>query len=166
MPKTKKTKTPVEYEQQIGELTATLQRVQADFENYKKRVAAEQANMLDTAKLAILSQLLPALDNFDRAAAHLPKELVSNNWAQGMSYVGTQLEQILDELGVKKFDITGKHFDPSRAEAVEHVENKQPEGTVLEQITPGYEIGGTVVRPATVKVAKNSNHSKVKEGDL
>lgn len=138
---------------QIAELTADLQRVQADFANYKKRVAAERAELLSSAKFSVLSDLLPALDNFDRAATHLPEHLANDAWAQGMSYVGAQLEQILDEMGVKKFDPTGQQFDPTEHEAIEYVETEKPEGIIIETTLPGYLIAGNVVRPATVRVS-------------
>lgn len=141
---------------QVGELTADLQRVQADFENYKKRVASERADLMDSAKLAVLADLLPALDNFDRAATHLPDHLQADPWAQGMSYVGTQLEQILDDMGVRKFNPVGQKFDAIEHEALEYLASDKPEGIVLETLTPGYMIGGRVVRPATVKVSSGS----------
>jgi molecular chaperone GrpE len=154
MPKIKKTVTqkPLKKDQ-VAELTADLQRVQADFENYKKRVALERAELLSTAKLSVLSDLLPALDNFDRAATHLPEHLQNDAWAQGMSYVGAQLEQILDEIGVKKFDPTGQQFDPTEHEAIEYVETEKPEGIIIETTLPGYMIADRVVRPATVRVS-------------
>lgn len=151
----------------LKELTSDLQRVQADFENYKKRVAAERSELMDGAKLAVLSDLLPALDNFDRAATHLPEHLQNDSWAQGMSYVGTQLEQILADMGVKKFDPTGQEFDATEHEALEYVQSEKPEGVVLETLTPGYMIADRVVRPATVKVSSGQHDYKdnEKEGE-
>ncbi len=137
-------------------LTADLQRVQADFENYKKRVAGERSELMNSAKLSVLSDLLPALDNFDRAATHLPEHLTSDPWAQGMSYVGSQLETILSDMGVKKFDPAGQEFDATEHEALEYVESDKPEGIVLETLTPGYIIGDRVVRPATVRVSSGA----------
>lgn len=137
----------------VTELTADLQRVQADFENYKKRIATERGELMSSAKLAVLSDLLPALDNFDRAATHLPEHLQNDAWAQGMSYVGTQLEQILDEMGVSKFDPTGQQFDPTEHEAIEYVETEKPEGIIIETTLPGYMVADKVVRPATVRVS-------------
>jgi hypothetical protein len=67
-----------------------------------------------------------------------------------MSYVGTQLEQILDEMGVRKFNPTGQEFDATEHEALEYLASDKPEGIVLETLTPGYMIGDRVVRPATV----------------
>jgi molecular chaperone GrpE len=137
----------------VAELTADLQRVQADFENYKKRVATERSELMNAAKLSVLSDLLPALDNFDRAATHLPEHLQDDPWAQGMSYVGTQLEQILDEMGVQKFVPTGQQFDPTEHEAIEYVESEKPEGIIMETTLPGYTVADKVVRPATVRVS-------------
>ena len=147
-----------EYQQQIGELTEHLQRLQAEFENYKKRAESERSEVMNLAKLSVLTELLPALDNFDRAATHLPPELEDNAWAKGMSYVGSQLEQILDGIGVSKFSAKGETFDHNRHEAMEYVEGAGPPDMVVEELTPGYEINGKVVRPATVKVSKAINH--------
>ena len=148
-------RTAVEYEQQIGELTAHLQRLQAEFENYKKRQEAEKGELMDAAKLSVLSELMPALDNFDRAAMHLPPELENNNWAKGMQYVGQQLIDILDAMNVHKFTPKkGEHFDANRHDALEYVVSDQPADTVVEVVTPGYEINHKVARAATVKVSK------------
>lgn len=143
-----------DYEQQIGELTASLQKLQAEFENYKKRQVAERAELMNSAKVAVLHELLPALDNFDRAATHLPAELENNAWAKGMQYVGQQLLDILEDMGVKRYESAGQAFDHHRHEALEYVEDTGPPDMVVEELTPGYEISGRVVRPATVKVSK------------
>ena len=148
-----------EYEQKIGELTESLQRLQAEFENYKKRQAEEQASTMERSKEMVLTELLPALDNFDLAASHLPAELEGNSWAQGMQYVGQQLTQKLDELGVKKIVPAGEQFDHNVHEAIEHVQSDKPEGIITDVITPGYQIGDRVVRPARVKVSGGSNNS-------
>jgi molecular chaperone GrpE len=148
-----------EYEQRIGELTESLQRLQAEFENYKKRQTEEQATTMVRAKEMVLNELLPALDNFDLAASHLPAELEGNSWAQGMQYVGQQLTQKLDDLGVKKIVPAGEEFDHNLHEAIEHVQSDKPEGIITDVITPGYQIGDRVVRPARVKVSGGSNNS-------
>lgn len=155
--------TSADYGQQIGELTEHLQRLQAEFENYKKRAEAERGEVMNMAKLTVLTELLPALDNFDRAATHLPAELENNAWAKGMSYVGSQLEQILDGMGVRKFSALGEAFDHNRHEAMEYVERAGPPDMVVEELTPGYQIGERVVRPATVKVSKQLSSKEVNE---
>ncbi len=158
----KKRKTSIEYEQQIGELTAHLQRLQAEFENYKKREASQRSEILSTAKVAVLSELLPALDNFDRAATHLPKELEDNSWAKGMQYVGQQLLDILENMGISAFKPQGEKFDHSKHEALEHVESDKPPETIVEVLTPGYKMGENVIRPATVRVSRGNNKQSLK----
>lgn len=162
-----KYKSPKEYEQQIGELTLHLQKLQAEFENYKKRQAEESAETMNRAKEMVLAELLPALDNFDLATTHLPSELEGNAWAVGMQYVGQQLTQKLDELGVKKLIPVGEQFDHNLHEAVEHVQSDQPEEIITDVITPGYQIGERVVRPARVKVSGGNSlkEVKVKKGE-
>ncbi len=164
--KPKKKLTAKDYQQQIGELTAHLQKLQAEFENYKKRQAHERAELMDAAKISILSELLPALDNFDRAATHLPTELENNSWAQGMQYVGTQLEQIFEDLGIKKFDPIGQEFDHLEHEAIEYVPSDKTANTVVETVIPGYVIGEKIIRPAQVKVSSGSEHHHAGEAGL
>jgi molecular chaperone GrpE len=158
--KSNKSGKDAESEQRIGELTEALQRLQAEFENYKKRQAQESAEAMVRAKEMVLSELLPALDNFDLASSHLPAELEGNSWAQGMQYVGQQLTQKLDEIGVKKITPVGEEFDHNMHEAIEHVTSDKPEGIITDVITPGYQIGDRVVRPARVKVSGGSNNSR------
>lgn len=144
------------YEQQIVELTHHLQSLQAEFENYKKRQGDERSELMANAKEAVLGELLPALDNFDLAAAHLPKDLKDNSWAQGMQFVGQQMVQTLGEMGVSKIEPLGQIFDHNLHEAVEHVSSDKPEETIVEVIAPGYQIGDKVVRPARVKVSSGT----------
>jgi len=151
--KLNKKNTNLDYEQKIGELTAHLQRLQAEFENYKKRVNDERSELMTTAKESVLTDLLPALDNFDRATTHLPAELEDNSWAKGMQYVGQQLVNILDDMGVSQFSPIGQEFDHVKHDAVETVPSDEPQGTITEVIIPGYQIGGRIVRPAQVKVS-------------
>ncbi len=148
-----KKKTTADYEQQIGELTAHLQRLQAEFENYKKREANHRAELMDSAKESVLAELLPALDNFDRATTHLPAELEDNAWAKGMQYVGQQLLDILEGMGISQFSPKGEKFDHSKHEALEHVDSTDPPDTIVEVVTPGYKMGENIIRPATVKVS-------------
>jgi molecular chaperone GrpE len=157
-----KPKTVEQYEQQIGELTLALQRLQAEFENYKKREAAAKAELMDSAKELVLNELLPALDNFDLAAAHLPEDLQGNAWAQGMQYVGQQLTQKLEEMDIQKLNPSGEKFDHHTHEAVEYVQSDKPEGIITDVITPGYQIGEKIVRHARVKVSSGPNKATSK----
>ncbi|MSR68632.1 nucleotide exchange factor GrpE [Candidatus Saccharibacteria bacterium] len=158
-PKNNKNSQKPQHKQSIGELTDALQRLQAEFENFKKRQNEEQMATMLRAKAMVLSEILPALDNFDLAATHLPAELEGNSWAQGMVYVGQQLTQKLDELGIQKLNPINQAFDHNIHEAVEHVQSGKPEGIITEVITPGYQIGDRVVRPARVKVSGGTNQA-------
>ncbi len=164
-PKKNNVKSPQDYEQQVGELTAHLQRLQAEFENYKKRQAEERTELMANAKEAVLNELLPALDNFDLAAAHLPEELEGNSWAQGMQYVGQQLTQKLEEMDINKLNPIGEEFDHHAHEAVEYVQSDKPEGIITDVITPGYQIGEKVVRPARVKVSSGKSEQANKKSN-
>lgn len=155
-----KKKSSEKYEQQIGELTEHLQRLQAEFENYKKRVNDERSELMTTAKESVLSELLPALDNFDRAATHLPAELEDNSWAKGMQYVGQQMLDILEGMGVSRFSPIDEEFDHSKHDAIEYIQSAKPEGIITEVIIPGYQIGERVVRPAQVKVSNGTSEAK------
>ena len=162
-PVVSKKKSAVEYEQHIGELTAHLQRLQAEFENYKKREATEKSELLSTAKAAVLSELMPALDNFDRAATHLPVELENNSWAKGMQYVGQQLLDILENMGISTYKPLGEEFDHSQHEALEHIQSDKPPETIVEVVTPGYKMGENIIRPATVKVSSGKDKQSLDE---
>jgi len=133
-----------------------LQRLQAEFENYRKRTEAEKTQLMDLAKKSILLEFLPVLDNLDRAASHLPSKIKNDPWAIGIQNVGKQLVDILGKMGVKKFSSLNQKFDYHRHEAVEYIDSDQPEGTVIEEIAPGYEINGQIIRPAMVKVSKKT----------
>lgn len=128
----------------------------------KKRQAQESVETMNRAKEMVLSELLPALDNFDLASTHLPEELETNSWAVGMQYVGQQLTDKLDELGVKKINPLGEVFDHNIHEAVEHVQSDKPEEIITDVITPGYQIGDRVVRPARVKVSGGKAMKEIK----
>ena len=143
-----------ELESKIAELTSGWQRTQADFLNFKKQAADERLKLISSAGADIVEQLLPVLDHFQLAAKHLPKELETDNWAQGIKQIEKQFENILFENGLARIDSVGQEFNPQIHEAVEEIESEKPAGTVVEEILSGYRYAGEVLRPAKVKVAK------------
>ncbi len=143
-----------ELESKITELTSGWQRTQADFLNFKKQAANERLKLISSAGADIVEQLLPVLDHFQLAAKHLPKELETDNWAQGIKQIEKQFENILFENGLARIDSVGQEFNPQIHEAVEEIESDKPAGTVVEEILSGYRYAGEVLRPAKVKVAK------------
>lgn len=143
-----------ELESKIAELTSGWQRTQADFLNYKKQAANERLKLISSAGADIVEQLLPVLDHFQLAAKHLPKELETDNWAQGIKQIEKQFENILFDNGLERIESIDQEFNPQIHEAVEEIESDKPAGTVVEEILSGYRYAGEVLRPAKVKVAK------------
>lgn len=134
----------------VAELTADLQRLQAEYVNYKRRVDRDRELVVQNAKFAVLSSLLPVLDAIDRARLH--GEL-DNPESAGFKAVAEQLEKVVGGQGLNKFGATGDAFDPQVHEAVMHGHSPDvTESTVQDIVAAGYRIGDRVVRPATVTV--------------
>lgn len=147
------TRTP-DVDQRIADLVSDLQRMTADFANYRKRNDAERAEFARFAKADLIAKLLDVLDGYDRALATVPEELKSQPWVEGMWLVERKLRQILEAEGLEPIDSIGKPFDPYQHEAVAHIESDQPEGTVIDEHQKAYRLHDRVIRPALVTVAK------------
>ncbi|HTZ86691.1 MAG TPA: nucleotide exchange factor GrpE [Solirubrobacteraceae bacterium] len=135
------------------EYLALAQRTQADFENYRKRVAKESALAQERGVAKLAKELLPALDNLDRA---LEAAATDDPLLEGVRLVRTELKAALARVGVESFSPGGQVFDPSQHEAMASVpqpENGPASGTVVEVYQPGYRLGESVIRPARVVVA-------------
>lgn len=145
-----------ELEQQIGELTADLQRVRADFENYRKRVDAEKEQARSAGKAGAVLKLIPVVDNIERAIAHTPEDLKENTWAKGVANLVKNLEKSLESLDLKRIDATpGAAFNPEFHEAIQFDEDAEGEHEVVaEELQAGYTLGGDVIRTSMVKVTK------------
>ncbi|MEK7471929.1 MAG: nucleotide exchange factor GrpE [Patescibacteria group bacterium] len=142
-----------EIDKKVVELTADLQRLQADFINFKVRAERERLDALRLGREMAVSELLPVFDNLERAFAHTPKELQDNNWVKGINVLEKQLLDVLSNLGLHKIETVGKIFDPSLMEAVS-VEDGPGEEVVAEEMQSGYMLGDKILRPAIVKVKK------------
>jgi molecular chaperone GrpE len=135
-----------------------LRRTQADFVNYRRRMSQEQAEARIAAQIALLSYLLPVLDDLGRALGTAPPELATNPWVQGLLLVARRLTTLFDQLGVRQFGAPGEPFDPRRHEAIAaEARSDVPEGTILQVTQPGYILGDRVIRPAQVIVARASS---------
>ena len=146
--------TLADLQQQIGELTDALQRERADAINVRRRIEEDRLKLGDFYKVAILRELLPAIDNLERALMHVPKELKDHDYVKGVQGVAKQFEQCFKQLGVERIKTVGEHFDPHLHEAV-HMEGEDGEHEVItEELTPGYKLGDEVIRHATVKVKR------------
>jgi molecular chaperone GrpE len=138
------------------EYLALAQRTQADFENYRKRMAKETAMAQDRGVKRVVSELLPALDNFERALAAAEAEEADSehHLTKGIRLVQQELAAALTRVGIEAFSPKGEAFDPNEHEAMaqQPVDGAEP-GTVVEVYQQGYRLAGTVIRPARVVVA-------------
>lgn len=155
----------LELEEKIADLTAGWQRTQADFVNYKKQSADERVKLIASASSDLIYDLLPVLDHFQLAAKHLPTDLEKNDWAIGIQHIEKQLETILSENGLERIPSFDSEFDPNIHEAVEEIESDKPSGTIVDEILSGYKFNGKVLRPAKVKVSRNSSLGTDKTDD-
>ena len=145
-----------EHEQQIAELTADLQRVRADFENYRKRVEQEKTSAGQMGEMKSIMKLLPVIDTIERAITHAPADLAENPWVQGVVGIGKQLEKSLGAMRVTRIVATpGTPFDPELHQAVQFDEDAVGEHEVVEEeLQAGYLLNGSPLRHAMVKVTR------------
>ena len=137
-------------EEQPEDYLALAQRIQADFENYRKRAAREAAAAGERAKSGLVRELLPIVDNLERALASA--EDGEQHLAEGVKLVHSELIAVLERNGIEQFDPSGDKFDPSEHEALS-VRNDGEPGLVLDVVEKGYRANGTVLRPARVVVS-------------
>lgn len=137
------------------DLTNTLVRLQADFDNYRKRVERERQQERHRGAETLVERLLPVLDAFDRAIAAHGGD-ADDEFRKGFELIRKQLADALAKQGLERIETEGKGFDPHVHHAIERVEtNEQPDGAVLGELQAGYSYHGKVLRPAMVRVAAN-----------
>ncbi|MEK7337863.1 MAG: nucleotide exchange factor GrpE [candidate division NC10 bacterium] len=142
-------------EQEIARLTDRLLRVVAEFDNYKKRVARDRADVVRTANEELLLELLPVLDNLERALAAARNTDSTEALAEGVDMVIRLFQAVLERAGVKPIGSVGQPFDPNVHQAVAAVESPEGAGqTVVEEVQRGYWLHTKVLRPAMVKVSR------------
>ena len=135
-----------------AEYLSLAQRTQADFENYRKRAAKEAAAAGGRAKRGLIGELLPVVDNLERALASAGEG--EEHLADGVRLVHSELISVLGRNGVEPFDPAGEKFDPTFHEALStRAQEGADPGTVIDVVEKGYSLNGTVVRPARVVVA-------------
>ena len=146
-------------ETENAELKDRLQRRQADFENYRKRVERERTETYNRVVADIASKLLPVMDNLKRAleaeaSVEASESDEFRHFLSGVDLISKQLNGVLDALGVKPISAVGEPFDPHIHEAVvmEATDDYEPD-TVMQEIVSGYRLGDKLIRPALVKVA-------------
>ncbi|MCK4416709.1 MAG: nucleotide exchange factor GrpE [Candidatus Latescibacteria bacterium] len=153
-------KTKLREELQKAETALSLKqeqvlRVAAEFDNYKKRVTRDFADLIKTANENLIKQLLPVLDNLERALNHSKTDSNSNSLHEGVEMIFGQLLEILGKEGMKPLEAVGKSFDPHLHEAVMQIEDdNHPSGTVVNEIEKGYLLNDKVLRHTKVAVNK------------
>ena len=153
-PEKKKNKKDLEIESLKAELeqkSDLLLRTAAEFDNFKKRTEREKASVAEFAKAGLIKQLLPILDNIDRASL---VEKDTPDYIKGIEMIVKQFEGIAANLGITEVAQVGDTFNPEMHEAVMHVEDETlGENVIADVLQKGYKIGDTVIRAAMVKVA-------------
>jgi len=137
------------------ELNQRYLRLQADFENFKRRTREEKARDRQFRAMDLITNLLPVLDNFERALGSAAEHEESKALKQGLEMVYRQLTEALKQEGVTKIEAEGQPFDPNKHQAVMQVESDEHESNVVvEVLQAGYELNGRVIRPSMVKVSQ------------
>jgi molecular chaperone GrpE len=163
-PRKKPTDEAEPIEAPVDELTAAraeateyrdhLQRLQAEFENYRKRVLREQTRAVEFATEPMMSRLLEVLDEFELALVAAEQRPDFDKFLHGVEIVYAKLLDILRAEGLERIEAKGKPFDPSQHEALFQSEEEDGEPYVADVLRPGYRMKGRVIRPAGVKVTR------------
>ncbi len=139
-------------EAELKEKSDRILRLQADFENFRRRTAKEKEELAAVITQNILGDLLPLLDNFERAMA--VEQSDGEAFQKGVEMIFTQLREVLDKHGLQSIEAEGQTFDPNFHQAVMRVEDSDaPDGTITQVLQKGYQAKGRVIRPAMVQVA-------------
>ncbi len=141
---------------EIEELTTRLMRLQADFDNYRKRVEKEKTAIVQYASSGLVEKILPVLDNFDRALAEeIKSENKNEGFFDGVNMIRNQMIEALKSEGVEEIEAVGKPFDHNFHNAIQQVDSDEYEsGIVTEEYQKGYMLKDRVIRPSMVVVAK------------
>jgi molecular chaperone GrpE len=141
-----------ELENHIAELTDALQRERADVINVRRRHDEQVASMRNIVKANVVRDLLPVIDNFERALKHVPADLTDNDYVKGVQGVVKQFEKTLADMGVQRIKTVGEIFDPRYHEAISMEEGDGTTEVVSEELQAGYKIDNEVIRHAMVRV--------------
>jgi len=141
-------------EKQVEDGQQRLLRAQADFDNYRRRTVKEKEELAKYASSKLIGELIPVVDNFERALAAAESGGDKESLAKGVDMIFRQLMQVLEQEGLKAMDAVGQPFNPEFHQAIMQVESEEhDEGIVVEEVQKGYVIKEKVLRPAMVKVS-------------
>ena len=137
---------------QIEQLTEALQRERADATNIRRQHGAQFAAVKTMVKANVVRDLLPVIDNLERALKHVPKDLADSDYVKGVQGIVKQFEKTLEEMGVQRIKTVGQPFDPRYHEAVSMEDGDGTVEVVSEELQPGYVLNDEVLRHAMVRV--------------
>ncbi len=144
---------------ELNELEDKYKRAVADLANYKRQVETDKTEFAKFASEKTLTAILPILDNFKRAAEHIPADLKTNDWVKGVAAIEQQFEQTLSSLGLKKIAVKiGSTADPAQHQPIGTGPGEQ--GVILEILEDGYELHGKVISPTKVKIGDGEASKK------
>jgi molecular chaperone GrpE len=139
----------------VDETQQRVLRTQADFDNYRKRTQKEKESFAKYASINLITELLPIVDNFERAFSVVVVDDQVDSFSKGMDMVFRQLQSILQNEGLVPIESVGQPFNPEFHQAIMQVESDlYPNGTVVEEVQKGYMLKDRVLRPAMVKVSE------------
>lgn len=145
---------------EVADLKEQLLRVHADFDNFKRRTQEERAELFDTARAEMALKLMPVIDNFDRAAEHVPEEISKDPWYAGVEGIRKQFNDLLSELGIERIKSVGEPFDPNRHEAISHEPSDEHDKDIVsKEFEAGYALGDSVIRPSKVNVSSGKENN-------
>ncbi len=159
-----KTKEVNEKDEKIRDLVDRLKRLQAEFENYKRRSTREIESLAERIADRAILDFLPLYDNLQRAFANYASDKNVEGFIAGMERIFAQFTQILEQKGVTKIEAVGKKFDPALHEALLSVESEEEKDMIIEEFSPGYIRDGRVLCPSKVTVSKGPAEAKEGEG--
>lgn len=146
----------LELKREKSEIYDRLLRKHADFENFRKRIEKDKREFQVYAVSEMVSELIPILDNFERALAH-PEEQSGPDYRKGVELIYRQLRDVLEKRGLREIDTAGETFNPNFHEAIAREErNDLPENTILGELQKGYFFRDKLLRPAMVTVSYRS----------
>ncbi len=141
-----------ELKEELDKTKDQLLRTMAEYDNYRKRSQREKEAAYSDSKADVISEILPIIDNFQRAAMN--EDAPDEDYKKGIKMIFQQFDNVLTKLGVESFGEKGDEFDPNMHNAVMHIDDDElPENTIAQVFAKGYKIGEKVVRHATVQVA-------------
>ncbi|NLI92435.1 MAG: nucleotide exchange factor GrpE [Peptococcaceae bacterium] len=142
-----------EYKSKAEDYYSQLQRLKAEFDNFRKRTQKEKEEAAKYGSERIILSLLPVLDNFERAVESSHKNKDFESLSQGVEMIHRQFLKVLEDEGLKTIQAAGEQFDPNLHEALLREETDQGENVVLEELQKGYYLKDKVLRPSRVKVS-------------